>query len=153
MEELTKFIRKQRNVSFNESNQLSLGEIIEKLEKCGLTHGEENEPKTVDYDFATAIPTFLDSWRGSYDELALGFKLSGYDNDEEHFAQTKAEDLLSELKSAIGKTFTGWKGGEYKMTKNTPVWVANSGNVNNTGIIDVIDDGYRIILMTAYCEF
>lgn len=51
------------------------------------------------------------------------------------------------------KEFTGWKGGEFTMDESTPVWVANAGNSGNTGIIDVVDDGWRIILMTAYCEF
>ena len=153
MDAIQAFLREQRNRTFASSAQLTLGQIIEKLEKCGLTHGDKNEPKQVDYDFGTAVPTSLDSWRGNYSELALGYKLSGYDNNDEHFTQTTAETLLSELKSAIGKEFTGWKGGEFVMNEDTPVWVANSGNSGNTGIIDVVDDGWRIILMTAYCEY
>jgi hypothetical protein len=153
MEQSWLFLREQRNRTFASSAQLTLGQIIEKLEKCGLTHGEKNEPKQVEYDFGTAIPTTLGSWRGSYSELALGYKLSGYDNNDGHFAQTTAETFLSELKSAIGKKFTGWKGGEFTMNKDTPVWVANAGNSGNTGIINVVDDGWRIILMTAYCEY
>lgn len=153
MDAIEVFLKEQRNRTFASSAQLTLGQIIEKLEKCGLTYGKDNKPKQVDYDFGTAIPTTLDSWRGSYSELALGYKLSGYDNNDEHFTQTTAETLLSELKSAIGKEFTGWKGGEFTMDEDTPVWVANSGNSGNTGIIDVVDDGWRIILMTAYCDY
>lgn len=153
MDGIQAFLREQRNRSFATSAQLTLGQIIDKLEKCGLTHGEKDEPKQVDYDFASAIPTTLDSWRGAYEELALGFKLSGYDNDDEHFAETTAETLLSELKNAVGKQYGGWKGGTYTMTRETPVWVTNAGNSGNTGIIDVVDDGWRIILMTAYCEY
>lgn len=153
MESIQAYLRERRNRAFASSAQLTLGEIIEKLEKCGLTHGENVEHKKVDYDFGTAIPTTLDSWRGSYTELALGYKLSGYDNNEEHFTETTAETLLSELKSAIGKEFTGWKGGDFTMDADTPVWVANAGNSGNTGIIDVVDDGWRIVLMTAYCEY
>ena len=97
------FLKGQRNRNFATSAQLTLGQIIDKLEKCGLTHGDDDEPKQVDYDFASAVPTTLDSWRGAYEELALGFKLSGYDNDDEHFAETTAETLLSELKNAVGK--------------------------------------------------
>ena len=147
------FLKGQRNRNFATSAQLTLGQIIDKLEKCGLTHGDDDEPKQVDYDFASAVPTTLDSWRGAYEELALGFKLSGYDNDDEHFAETTAETLLSELKNAVGKQYEGWKGGIFTMTRETPVWVTNAGNSGNTGIIDVVDDGWRIILMTAYCEY
>lgn len=152
MDTIQAFLTEQRNRTFASSAQLTLGQIIEKLEKCGLTHGDKNEPKQVDYDFGTAVPTSLDSWRGIYSELALGYRLSGYDNDDDHFAHATAENLLSELKSAIGKEFEGWKGGEFTMDENTPVWVANAGNSGNTGIVDVIDCGWRIILMTAYCE-
>lgn len=140
-------------LNISDCKQLTLGELIQKLEKCELTHGEENEPKNVCFDFGSAVPTGLDSWRGSYDELALGYKLSGHDNNDEHFAKTTAEELLNELKSAIGKKFTGWKGGEFHMNENTRVWVANPGNAGNTGIVEVVDDGWRIILLTSYCEY
>lgn len=140
-------------LNIGDCTQLNLGELIQKLEKCELTWREEKEPKNVCFDFGTAIPTTLDSWRGSYDELALGYKLSGYDNNDEHFSKTTAEALLNELKSAIGKEFTGWKGGEFHMNKSTRVWVANPGNAGNTGIVEVVDDGCRIILLTSYCEY
>lgn len=153
MDALQKFIREQRDRRFATSAQLTLGQIIEKLEKIEPTYGEEKKPKEVDYDFGTAVPTTLDSWRGSYAELALGYRLSGYDNGPDHFANKTVESLLSELKSAIGKTFEGWKGGDFVMSNDTPVWVANPGNSGNTGIIDVIDNGYRVIIMTAYCEY
>jgi len=152
MDGIQEYLKEQRNRSFANSAQLTLGQIIDKLEKCGLKHGGDDEPKQVYYDFSSAIPTNLDSWRGSYSELALGFKLSGYDNDDEHFAETNAETLLLELKNAVSKEYTGWKGGEFTMNEDTPVWVSNAGNSGNTGIVDVIDDGWRIILMTAYCE-
>lgn len=153
IDSIQQFLKNQRDRTFAISAQLTLGQIISKLERCELTRGENDEPKHVDYDFGTAIPTTLHSWRGSYSELALGYKLSGYDNDEDHFAKMTASDLLAELKSAIGKEFTGWKGGEFVMNEDTPVWVANQGNVGNTGIINVVDNGHRIVLMTAYCEY
>lgn len=151
-EELANYAKKIREKRFSESNQLSLGEIIKRIENCGSI-SKNNEPKTVCFDFGSAIPTTLDSWRGDYSELALGYKLTGYDNDENHLAEITVKDLLAELKSAIGKTFNGWKGGEYEMNENTPVWVANPGNGGNTIITNAIDDGWRIILMTTYCEY
>ena len=57
------------------------------------------------------------------------------------------------LKLAIGEVFEGYKGGDYTMSKNTPVWVANYGNSGNTGIVDVIHDEYQVVLVTQYCEF
>lgn len=147
-------VKAHRNSTLKDSPQLTLGELIAKIKACGLTWGTPEEAKTVEYDFGTAIPTDLGSWRGSYVELALGYRLTGYDvNSNESGLQCKAEDLLKELESAIGKTFTGWKGGEFEMSENTPVWVDNDGNTSHTGIVDVFDDGWRIILITARCEY
>jgi len=86
-------VKQARERSFANSPQITLGELIVEIEKCGLLSNSE-EDKTICYDFGTAIPTNLDSYRGSYDELALGYKLTGYDNNEEHFASVKAKDLL-----------------------------------------------------------
>lgn len=129
---------------------LTLGEIIKKMENCELKLRDED--KCVQFDFGTAIPTSLDSWRGIYSELALGYKLTGYDNSDAHWGDKKAKSLIFDLKEAIGKTFMGWKGGHFTMNESTTVWVANPGNSGNTGIVDVFDNEYSIFLITAYCE-
>lgn len=85
---------------------------------------------------------------------ALGFDFVGYehfDKNIEHKEPT-IQELLTELKSAIGKEYTGWKGGEFRMDENTPVWVANSGNSGHTAIVDVLDEGWQVILVTEYLK-
>lgn len=151
---LSKMVSADRSETLKRSPQLLLGELILKVESILNKHSEKigtkDEP-TVDFDFGSAIPTSLDSWRGSYEELAIGYKLTGYDGDS--MAEVSISDFLNELKSAVGKSFEGWKGGSFHMSKNTPVWVSNPGNTGNTGIVEVVDDEWRIILMTAYCKF
>ena len=133
--------------------QLTIGQVIDALEEMDLMY-DKKEQKEVDFDFGSAIPTTIDSWRGVYYMAALGYELSGYDNNENHFNKTGAKDLLAELKGSIesGRTYQGWKGGEYSYDRDTELWVANSGNSGNTGIIEVMDDGYRIVLKTGYFE-
>jgi len=131
--------------------QLTLGNLIGKIEAIE-PRDEYNDPKSVQYDFGTAIPTDLDSWRGIYAELALGYKLTGYDDHANSMFQVTVESFLKELKSGIGQTYHGWKGGEFKMDVDTRLWVANRGNSGNTGIYDVLDIGYAVILQTAYFE-
>lgn len=147
--------KQMRDKSFAESPQLTLGEIIEKLERIHLNKDamieKYDHEARVEYDFGTAFPTTLDSWRGAYRELALGYELSEYDGEQ--FAHKTLTDLLEELKGAIGKTYTGWKGGDFVMDDSTPVWVANSGNAGNTAIVDIVDNEYSVILMTSYCEY
>lgn len=152
-EYMDKMIESKRNQSFQDSPQLTLGELVEKLEAIGLKDSDGDDIY-VQFDFGSAIPTTLDSWRGSYSELALGYELVGYDGDDDaNYNSMKVEKLLKDLKSAIGKEFYGWKGGDFKMSENTPVWVDNSGNANNCAIVDVLDKGYFCVLLTAYCEY
>ena len=136
-----------RTETFNKSDQLSLGEIIAKCEAIaaiGYRSHDGSEPSVV-YDFEYLYPTDIDSWRGSYAELALNFESDG--------DKLSLSGFIQLLKSAVGKTFFGYKGGEYVMSRHTPVWVANYGNGGSTAIIDVINDDYQVILITARRKF
>ena len=53
----------------------------------------------------------------------------------------------------MSQEFTGWKGGEFTMSKRTPVWVSNSGVASNSAVIEIVDDGYQVIIMTGYRKF
>lgn len=128
-----------RRDRFRRSNQLSLGELIEKLSRA------PKQDATVAFDFGDMVPDGLESWRGSYAELALEFK-GGWDGP-------KCRDLLLECQDADGKTFTGYKGGDFTMHRDTPIWVANHGYSGHTMLVDVMADDYKVILVTAYGEF
>ncbi|GAB3937263.1 hypothetical protein [Larkinella terrae] len=139
----------QRRAKFSRSGQLSLGDIIDRIEPLIANQPDVielyKEEATVRYDFGYLFPTEIDSWRGSYDELALNYTEEG--------KETAITAFLELLKSAVGKTFEGYKGGDYVMNENTPVWVANYGNSGNTAIIDVLNQEHTVILITAYREF
>lgn len=144
VDEKLKSLRKQILAN---SDQLTLGKLIKKIEnvvKKGYKCYDGSEP-TVRYDFEYLFPTKIDSWRGSYAELALNYKTEG-----EYLPVSKFLDLL---KSAIGATFDGYKGGEFTMHEDTPVWVANYGNSGNTAVVDVLDCNYEVILVTGYREY
>ena len=106
---------------------MKLGTLIKKMEEC------KNDKGYVSFDFGGAAPSELDSYRGYYDELALGY-------DGSYGADMSPKNFYKTLTKAIGKIFTGWKGGEYKMDENTPVHVACPGCTSNTIITDVIID-------------
>jgi hypothetical protein len=56
------------------------------------------------------------SYRGYYDQLAF-----------ELCKDATVGDMLKLAKESVGKTFTGWKGGEYEMDEFTTVWLAEYG--------------------------
>ena len=141
-------VKAKRAESLAKSDQLTLGEIIAKIEP--IAAGAESFKKDCGYepivmfDFGNLHPSGIDSWRGIYAELALNYT-------EEGNAPTVTEFLTS-LKEAVGKTYTGYKGGEFTMSRHTPVWVANYGNSGNTAVIEIINNGYVVIIITGYRE-
>lgn len=56
------------------------------------------------------------SYRGYYDELAF-----------EPAENVTVAHMLQQARSARGATYTGWKGGEFTMDGDTPVWLADEG--------------------------
>ena len=65
----------------------------------------------------------------------------------------KVSEFLKMLKECIGKEFYGYKGGTFRMNKHTPVWVANYGRSGSTAVIEVVDNGYEVILITGWREY
>lgn len=137
-------VKASRANTLANSDQLTLGELILKLEPI-VKNQKDGEEATVRYDFEYLFPTSIDSWRGSYDELALNFETQG--------EEMKVSEFLNMLKECVGKTFTGYKGGDFTMHKGTPIWVANYSHSGNTAVIDVVDNGYVVLLITGYREF
>ena len=85
-------------------SQLTLGDLIAALEQM--------PPETpVNFDAPH-------SYRGYYCDLAF----------ERSMETVFASQALSVCKSeCLGKVFTGYKGGDYVMSKTTPVWIASYG--------------------------
>lgn len=107
----------------NEQNKIesgkeyNLGDFIKDLEKY------KNEFLEVEFDNGF-IPTEFDSWRGSYCELALGYKKEGIIHNT---------GLYRKAFNANNSIFEGYKGGEFLMDLDTPIHQANYGEV---GIIE-----------------
>ena len=169
----------KRSEEMKNSTQLTLGEIILKLEAVG------NKELPIFFDKTKYRPTGIGSWRGSYCELAISYTpggvYGGYNGTTvEHeiggdkFYNTvstalpkrpTAKDLLEKLKECVGKTFVGYKGGDFLMGKTTPVWIANesesSGFLKEKGaeynsdqsIVDITETEKKVILNTQKTEY
>lgn len=125
--------------------QLTLGILIEKVKKIIRESEYPVASLEVYYDFCGLRPTFIDSWRGVYSELAL--------NWEKDDPPLNITQFLSMLEKAVGVVFEGYKGGSYTMTLDTPVWVSNYGDSWSTGVIDVVVSDYNIVyLKTSYID-
>ena len=87
--------------------QLTLGKLIDLLESIDQSR------------MVTGLGP-LDSYRGYYSDLAF---------EPTAEARTVA-GLLSECRKAMGEVFVGYKGGEFVMGRNTPLWVSPYGSAS-----------------------
>lgn len=115
----------------------TLGELISTLKR-------KNLDASVKFDFGGFVPDGIDSYRGYYEQLAIGYKPGK--------EKVSIADLIKLCEDANGETFAGWKGGEYTMDDDTPVWVANRGKCHGTAIRDILDFGWHVVIATEYVD-
>ena len=106
------------------SEQMTLGQMIVKL-------------KTLPQDAKVRMLGHLHSYRGYYEDLAFERDI----NEE-----TEVSKLLQHCQSAMGRRFTGWKGGEFLMGEDTPLWISEVGEADGMRLLDLeeFDDGVYI---------
>ena len=134
-----------RKCVVSNQSQITLGALIKCIRDAGL-NSDSDKKKTITFDFAYSVPGLLHSWRGDYKELSIH---PSFDTEIEVYA----EDFLKVLESAVGEYFTGYKGGEFYMSNDTPLWVSKTDMSGNTAVIGVYDEGYNIVILTGYCEY
>lgn len=101
------------------------------------------------FDFCHTTPRRVDSWRGIYADPALGWQHYGRGSPAGSDATTVAT-LIAELEEAIapGKTFEGWKGGQFSYSGRSHLHVDNPGDYSCTELARVAVGGYRVVLHT-----
>lgn len=120
--------KQQREIEALKSNQIGLGDLIKQTQYL-VDNMEPDEDHTwLSFEFGSCGVTGIDSFRGYYDELALS-----YGDDE----ILELADFLGILKDALGKTFIGYKGGDFTMHEHTPIWVANYSRTSYTKVIGI----------------
>ena len=118
---------------------MTLGELIEILQKA-------DQSRVVPIGFHRPH-----SYRGYYSCVAFELK----DN-------ITVEEMLESAKSALGATFVGYKGGEYKMDNSTDVYLAEYGRLGEEigpvllgymlGNIGKEGDGAELSVVTDHLE-
>ena len=91
---------------YGSGGNMTLGKLIARLER-------ENPEKIIENGFGEA-----DSYRGFYQDTAFA-----------PAKNTTVAKMLVFAKAALGNTYTGYKGGEFRMDKDTDVWIAEYGNL------------------------
>ncbi len=140
----------ERAKQMKTSRQLMLIELILKLEAV------ENKELYVVFDGEKYHPVDVESWRGSYCELALSYDSEFVDDKHNVY------EFIAMLKEAMGSTLVGYKGGEYLMGKTTPVWVANYGNTygfkqggdtDSLAVVGVSESETEVVIETETMDY
>ena len=115
--------------------QMTLGKLIDVL-------GSSDPSLLVVYGGAdSGAPGDEDSYRGYYSDLS--FDASGSD--------VTVASLKERCEKALGATYQGYKGGDFVMSKDTPIWCAGYGCCGNA-IMDAVQRDGAVVLMTKNVE-
>jgi hypothetical protein len=118
---------------------ITIGKFIELLEK-------QDKNYSITFDFCDFVPTSFDSYRGFYEQLALGYS-------DDHSQKATVATLLEKARVAQYQTYTGYKGGSYQMTPETPLWCDNWGRSTSTAIVNVVDCDYYVKIITQHIKY
>jgi len=114
---------------------LTLGEAIAKLEAMDAAL------PVVCSDDTSSAPGYAMSYRGYYSDLA--------------FAPVPATDVgafLATCRNALDTTMEGYKGGEYLMHKDVPLWIAEYGCSGNRAVVDLVQVDDKAVLVIKNLE-
>lgn len=115
----------------DERGQLGIGELVALLRAA-----DANKNVWADVPGrGVQVSGIVDSYRGYYEQLAI-----------EPGEEATAGELADALSNAIGEEFQGYKGGDYTMSRNTPVWVSGYGDASGFAVTGVVESESAVIL-------
>lgn len=95
------------------------------------------------FAFGGAVPTTISSWRGIYADPAIGWASS------RDVPNPTVVDLISQIEMAIdGRTYGGYKGGNYRYTPASQLHVDNYGQCTNTEIDRIQVEEWAVTIHT-----
>lgn len=113
---------------------LTLGQAISRLNLF-------NKTLRVVFDWSRLAPCNPDSYRGYYSDLALA-------ECEKHIT---VHDFSEMLKECLDKSFYGYKGGDFIMDKDTPLWAAEYGS-SGRAIMRLEKRDESVLILTKYLD-
>ncbi|MCA1021540.1 hypothetical protein [Halobacillus litoralis] len=129
-----KLLERVNELRIDAADNLSIGDLHGELSKY-------NDDREIIIDDGTFFDGEFDSYRGYYQDLALGFEWK----DQELNTVGSLKEMLEKALKIGG--MHGYKGGNYRITPDTLVWLANYGSCGKM-IVDLKEIEGRLILIT-----
>lgn len=120
------------------SGQMTLGSFISRLKELDENTLILFRDSRVD---RTYIVSDFSSYRGYYEDLAIEPEVFALHNRH----RAVASNVLHMAKTCLGKSFCGYKGGEYVMNKGTALWLSSYGVATGMRVCGVSDDGHFLV--------
>lgn len=127
LQQLVDVLGKLEQQERSASGQYTLGLLIERL-------------KLAPEDAKVTGFGKLESYRGYYCDLAF--------RPSEEVITVK--ELLARCYDAMGKVFTGYKGGDYVMHEKTPLWISEYGEASNMKLMGLENTDGALKPITEY---
>ena len=120
--------------------QLTLGKLIDILEAAG-------PDRDIRFSFCRKGVVDIRSWRGDYSMLALSHTESTLPHGP---TRLNIRQLLEKCRDLVGRSVQGYKGGDYQMHRDTPIWVDDWGRFTETAVMNVEVTDFSVILHTIH---
>lgn len=99
----------------------------------------------VDYSYQLVSSDFkCDSWRGSYNLPSVGYVALDISNSVEVFT---VQDVIKNIEESEGLEVSGWKGGDFTLSMNDIIYIANQGESNYSIAIVAIEELTDVVIL------
>jgi hypothetical protein len=116
----------------SDDRYLNLGDLIDKLRVCPLNY-------LINIDNCDGVGD-ISSYRGYYEDCAI----------EPSIEVGNVGSAIAKLEAVLNTELTGYKGGEYLMKENTPLWISPYGENAHDRVkgININDDNSTVTIET-----
>ena len=81
-----------------------------------------------------------DSWRGSYDLPSAGY----VSPESKTFT---VQEIISNIEESEGLKVTGWKGGDFTLSMNDVIYIANQGESNECTAVVGVEELHDVLVL------
>lgn len=85
-----------------------------------------------------------DSWRGSYNLPSVGYVALDISDSVEVFT---VQDIIKNIEESEGLEVSGWKGGDFTLSMDDVIYVANQGESNNAITVVNIEELPDVVIL------
>ena len=103
----------------------------------------DEDYEIIDYTYEMVSSDFkCGSWRGSYDLPSAGYVSPEYET-------FSVQEIITNIEESEGGRVTGWKGGDFILSMNDVIYIANQGKSNSSiAVVDVEELPDVVVLHT-----